>query len=522
MFEKSTAAKRMDQLIWSGVGVFITGYTCWHFNLIPNFSQIQSAISGDYHTLAVTPDTVTSDATDPEAFPVNPASNLNHNLITQTPSVPAVNQSEPIAQTEGDFNSVWHKFSQDDKTQIVTKDVAKSQITTLDEQAHKTPYHANSEPTLLSTPDLKSETFHQFMEQTETADQRVTPAVHQEPQTPVSINPWADQSSDPWESAQQTKTIAHEQPKVERSTPHYNDVIQNNLSYNPARNKVEMGLIPGHQANSRQAEIRFINNEEPKTNTPDPFPTEPENKPLQKMNDDQLLLQQPIKTGTDTPAKSTTLNPQDEVLRLRELSQVYWNQPAQKSSIDLEINDLARKIFFDKNVHYLPAYKIAPGDQLTKVARKYDVPWEYLARLNQVNPAKIRAGDTLKVQQGPFSAIVDLSEFELTIHSRGYYVCKFNVGTGKNGASPIGTFKVKNKEVNPVYYGSDKVIDRDDPQNPLGERWLDIGNSFGIHGTNEPDSIGKAESKGCIRMKNTDVELVYDLLIIGSEVTIRE
>jgi lipoprotein-anchoring transpeptidase ErfK/SrfK len=66
------------------------------------------------------------------------------------------------------------------------------------------------------------------------------------------------------------------------------------------------------------------------------------------------------------------------------------------------------------------------------------------------------------------------------------------------------------------------VVANDDPENPLGERWIDIGDSFGIHGTNEPDSIGKAESRGCLRLRHDDVIELYDFLVIGSEVRIEE
>jgi lipoprotein-anchoring transpeptidase ErfK/SrfK len=48
-----------------------------------------------------------------------------------------------------------------------------------------------------------------------------------------------------------------------------------------------------------------------------------------------------------------------------------------------------------------------------------------------------------------------------------------------------------------------------------------LGKSYGIHGTIDPNSIGKAESRGCIRLRNQDVEEVYDMLAVGSEVTIR-
>ena len=76
--------------------------------------------------------------------------------------------------------------------------------------------------------------------------------------------------------------------------------------------------------------------------------------------------------------------------------------------------------------------------------------------------------------------------------------------------------------------GPDGVtMERDDPNNPIGERWigLDDGNgkptSYGIHGTIDPSSIGKAHSRGCIRLRNEDVEEVYDFLGVGSEVVIQ-
>lgn len=70
------------------------------------------------------------------------------------------------------------------------------------------------------------------------------------------------------------------------------------------------------------------------------------------------------------------------------------------------------------------------------------------------------------------------------------------------------------KVVNPTWYPSEGgIVPPDDPRNPLGTRWIGIGGSYGIHGTRDPDSIGKAESRGCIRMRNRDVEELYDMLI---------
>ncbi len=83
------------------------------------------------------------------------------------------------------------------------------------------------------------------------------------------------------------------------------------------------------------------------------------------------------------------------------------------------------------------------------------------------------------------------------MHLNGSFVKSYRVGVGKDGTTPVGTFPVKNKMVNPTYYGPEGVIAHDDPKNPLGERWIDIGDSYGIHGTIEPGSrSAKKESRG--------------------------
>jgi len=205
----------------------------------------------------------------------------------------------------------------------------------------------------------------------------------------------------------------------------------------------------------------------------------------------------------------------------KRLSAWYWNHPQDRPRFQETMEGLAQSIYFSPQPLYEDAYVVQSGDQLRKIAKQYKLSWQYLARLNQVNPRKIRVGQKLKIVNGPFDAVVDLSEFQLTILCRGQYVRQYSVGIGKDGTSPIGKFTVKDKLEDPVYYGPDGVIANDSPDNPLGERWIDIGDSFGIHGTIDPESIGKSESRGCIRMLNDDVAEVYDFLTVGSTVWIR-
>ena len=59
------------------------------------------------------------------------------------------------------------------------------------------------------------------------------------------------------------------------------------------------------------------------------------------------------------------------------------------------------------------------------------------------------------------------------------------------------------------------------PKNPLGARAIYLGSTiYRIHGTNEPKSIGKAASSGCIRMLNEDVSELYQFVKLGTEVTV--
>ena len=234
-----------------------------------------------------------------------------------------------------------------------------------------------------------------------------------------------------------------------------------------------------------------------------------------------------VQVGGDTPANASLpaevarkLEEIDELLRSdqqlvahRELSTLYWVKPQWRPYIKDHIEQTAQSIYFSDLRHYMQPYVVQSGDRLQSIAKQHKVPWEYLVRLNHIDPRRIRPGQKLKVIKGPFSARLDLSEFELTIHAHGYFVRRFSIGIGRDDKTPIGRFKVLNKLVNPTYFGPDgNVIDANDPQNPLGERWIDIGDGFGIHGTIDPRSIGRAESRGCIRLLNSDVEIVYDLL----------
>ena len=207
----------------------------------------------------------------------------------------------------------------------------------------------------------------------------------------------------------------------------------------------------------------------------------------------------------------------------KSLSKLYWQQPDLRSRVQERIDLTAKALYFSPQPHIQEPYVVQAGDQLRKIAAKHHVPWQYLAKLNRTDPKRLREGQKLKVINGPFGAVVTLTDFELTLHLGGQYVRSYPCCIGKSNSTPTGKFKVLNKVTSPQYTDPDgKVFSGTDPKNPLGTHWLDLGDSYGIHGTIEPDSIGKAESRGCIRLLNADVSEVYELLETGAEVVIRQ
>lgn len=109
-----------------------------------------------------------------------------------------------------------------------------------------------------------------------------------------------------------------------------------------------------------------------------------------------------------------------------------------------------------------------------------------------------------------YSIIVDTTEHLLSLYKDNEFYKSYPIAVGKTTSpTPKGTFQIANKLLN--------------PGGPYGVRWMGLsmnGGHYGIHGTNNPNSIGKDMSKGCIRMQNEDVVMLYDIVPIGTIVEI--
>jgi hypothetical protein len=115
--------------------------------------------------------------------------------------------------------------------------------------------------------------------------------------------------------------------------------------------------------------------------------------------------------------------------------------------------------------------------------------------------------------------VVSLEDRKLALVEDGQVKRVYSVAVGKPSTpSPVGTFTIERRVANPVYHHDGKTV-APGPRNPVGTRWMGLNKAgYGIHGTNEPKSIGKAASHGCIRMAKADLEEFYGLVEVGDTV----
>ncbi len=170
-------------------------------------------------------------------------------------------------------------------------------------------------------------------------------------------------------------------------------------------------------------------------------------------------------------------------------------------------------------------HDVVPGDSLGKLAKQYNTTKELIKKSNNLRSDVIRVGEKLRIWNAPFNVHVKKGQNILILKTGDEVVKIFHVSTGANNITPVGTFKIATKLANPVWFkpGSEP-IPPESPENVLGTRWMgfDTDPHYGIHGTTEPDKIGQQVTAGCVRMRNNEVEQLFDLLPVGTQVVIQD
>jgi len=192
-----------------------------------------------------------------------------------------------------------------------------------------------------------------------------------------------------------------------------------------------------------------------------------------------------------------------------------WQKKAEEINIKLLFSSAAtpKSIF----------YQIRPGDTLNKIAREHKTTTELIMKSNNIKDSLIIPGRPIKIWSAPFNILVNKSQNILLLKSEEEIFKTYVVSTGKNNCTPVGTFKIINKLTDPTWFKAGAIVPPQSAENVLGTRWMGFDLAgYGIHGTTEPKELGKQVTQGCVRLSNSDVEELYSIIPVGTEVTVMD
>jgi LysM repeat protein len=200
--------------------------------------------------------------------------------------------------------------------------------------------------------------------------------------------------------------------------------------------------------------------------------------------------------------------------------------PEETREVETLLSQLAGDVIYEgPPAHRLaPKHVVATGETLESIAQKYKVPWQLLAKVNRIaDPAAVQVGQELKVMQGPFSAIVDLGKRRMTLMLDRCYAGKFAIELDPTASIEEGSWQVDQKLLTPIVGG---VYGQ--PAGATEDRGLLLTNATNptvppamLRGPGMTDQMSAPPAARVIRFKATDVEDVYDILSVGSTITIR-
>ncbi len=205
----------------------------------------------------------------------------------------------------------------------------------------------------------------------------------------------------------------------------------------------------------------------------------------------------------------------------------WYGDPSLSASETAEVSSLlgqlAGSVIYSTEHRLEPPYMVQAGEQLETIAKKYDVPWQLLAKINGLGSAdQLQPGQQLKVMRGPFSALVDISQRKMTLMLDRRYAGEFPLDIDPSVTVEEGHWEVNQKLLTPASASQASTS----PITPTEERSLMLTNSNGeasqvaiLRGaTSNP--LGEPTGR-VLRMNPNDATDVFDILTLGSKVVIR-
>ncbi len=231
------------------------------------------------------------------------------------------------------------------------------------------------------------------------------------------------------------------------------------------------------------------------------------------------------------PQIQSALARQELVAAHEMLSQWYGNPqltPGEKAQVESLLAQLAGTVVYSTEHRLEPPYTVHTGDTLQTIAQQYEVPWQLLAKINGIPAANlVQPGQQLKVVHGPFAAVVELDESQLTLMLDGRYAGRFPISIEPSAPLSEGQWVLEQKLLNPTTEASGVVSAAYAPA--AVDRVLVLRNesptaggaTISITGGQSSPSGPTAVAPAAIRLSARDAEEVADILSVGSPVTIR-
>lgn len=136
--------------------------------------------------------------------------------------------------------------------------------------------------------------------------------------------------------------------------------------------------------------------------------------------------------------------------------------------------------------------------------------WSALGGAESTGATAAENGSVAVMATGEYRLQIDTERFVLYVYKSAQLVKTYGIAVGTpQTPTPLGDWKITQKALN--------------PGGPFGTRWMRLSipfGGYGIHGTDNPHSIGKAVSHGCVRLQNRDVEELYEMVPIGTMVKV--
>lgn len=229
-------------------------------------------------------------------------------------------------------------------------------------------------------------------------------------------------------------------------------------------------------------------------------------------------------SGTDTLKKLKDSDQLTEA-RVAGLEALRSATGEQKKAIEDFLGEIAAPLIFSKRpMAEKVEHTVVAGDTLGALAKQYGTTVDAIRKGNNLPGQVIRLGSRLRILNGKFSITVSKTQNTLTLSLNDQFFKRYRVGTGQYATTPAGKFSITGKVAQPTWYRPDgKSIPYGDKENLLGTHWMSIDvPGFGLHGTWEPDTIGRQSSQGCVRLANADIEELFTLVPEGTPVIITD